>query len=165
MLWRPPACCTAFEDRCVCEHKQRFFDLLAFVGSQQIPIGFAPDGAAGDAYKIGRAHVDPSFCIDLWPTAYAIYGWDVVSSTLIHEFGHCKLYEMEKRGEESVEVEILASEYGRRFTPVNLIPDGYDHYRTCFLESYKANPRWTKEEWLAKWSRMNTPERVKTSGA
>jgi hypothetical protein len=161
--WQRPACCTALDDSDICEHKKRFFRMLEFLQSQNIPVGFAPDGVQDQAFRIARVHLEPSFCIDLWPTAYMHYGWDVVTSALIHEFGHCKLYEIEKRAEVSLDVERLANEYGRTFTPADLIPEDYDHHRKCSLWSYEANREWTAEEWLTEWRRMYTTRRKGTA--
>src|ERR1700744_502861 len=40
---------------------------------------------AGKCDMIGGPH------IRIWPQAHTLYGWDMLASVLVHEFGHLKL--------------------------------------------------------------------------
>jgi hypothetical protein len=65
----------------------------------------------GEAWRSGRCDVAYK-TISIWPTAFELFGWDRVTSVLINEFGHCKLYEAEGLWLASVELERKANEYG-----------------------------------------------------
>ena len=110
---------------------------MAYIESQGVALRYAPDGAKDDSFKVGRVHCDPP-AIVIWPTAFEIYGWEMVTSVLIHEFGHCKLYEAERICEGTIEAERKANEYGRRYMPPALVPVLYQEYRNFFLQSYES---------------------------
>ena len=84
--------------------------------------------------------------MEIWPTAYEHYGWDGVTASLIHEFGHCKLYEAEGIYDASVATEQKANEYGARSMPPALIPANYDNYRMFYLQSYENPPAFATRE-------------------
>jgi hypothetical protein len=86
--------------------------------------------------------------------AYKIYGWDVMSSILIHEFGHCLLFE-EGVGEgsspeEDLEIEKEANQRGLALVPSHLIPENYHRHREFFLNSYLEKD-WTEEKCRSAW--------------
>jgi predicted SprT family Zn-dependent metalloprotease len=112
--------------------------VVAYIESQGIQVGYARDEKsrrAGQAYP-GR------WSIDMWPTAYEIYGWDMMTSVLIHEFGHHKLYDAE-RIFEGIEAERKADEYGYRHMPIHLIPPRYEEHCAFFFQSNEAPGGWT----------------------
>jgi hypothetical protein len=63
-----------------------------------------------------------------------------VTSALIHEFGHCKLYEAEGICDGSIEAERKANECGERSMPPTLVPANYQQHRAFKLQSYE-NPQ------------------------
>jgi hypothetical protein len=82
------------------------------------------------------------------------YGWDVMTSILIHEFGHCALF---KQGigqgsswEASLEIEHMANQRGQSITPPHLVPERYQWHRDFFLRSYLAKG-WNQETCLEEW--------------
>jgi hypothetical protein len=139
-------CCQALETTETCTHKNRYLQVEEYVRSQGVAVGYAPDGAAGESWRVATAWLNPP-SIAIWKTAYQIYGWDMVTSSLIHEFGHCKLYESE-RIFEGIEAERKANEYGRKHVPADLIPAFYEKHRMFFLRSYETPGNWTREQCL-----------------
>ncbi len=86
---------------------------------------------------------------------YRQYGWDVMTSVLIHEFGHCDLFadgiaEGPCR-EANIEIEKAANQRGRDISPPHLVPEDYQRHREFFLRSYVDKDGWTKEKCLAEW--------------
>lgn len=73
-------CCRALDDSETCQHKTRYLETVAYVKSQGVCVGYAPDGCKEDSWKVGRSHpaYDPP-CIDIWPTAFEIFGWEIVT--------------------------------------------------------------------------------------
>src|ERR1035438_8447526 len=76
-------------DRCL--HRQRYLDAEGYIISRSITISH-PDyhwwaWKAGRSQKYGHDRY-----IEISSMAYSIYGWDVMTSVLIHEFGHCSLF-------------------------------------------------------------------------
>ena len=89
--------------------------------------------------------------------AVELYGWDMVTSVLIHEFGHCKLYEATgKRDDHTVKTEKAANEMGRdSIRKACLFPERYDLYRAFFLMAYETPGNWTEpmcRAALAEWA-------------
>lgn len=140
-------CCMALDAPETCVHKALYLRVEEYVRSQGVTVGYAPDGASGDAWKVSTVWVD-HHSIAVWKTAYEIYGWDMVTSTLIHEFGHCKLYDAEGICDGSVVAERKANEYGRTHVPPDLVPVLYDEHRNFFLKSYETPGNWTREQCL-----------------
>ena len=131
-------CCRALDDSETCEHKTRYLEAEAYVKTQGVFVGYAPDGAKDDSWRVGRSNPNsnpPS--ISIWPTAFEIFGWEIVTSVLIHEYGHRKLYEAEGICDGSIEAERKANEYGSRHMPSNLVPTRYEEHRRFFLQSYE----------------------------
>ena len=138
-------CCRGLNALETCIHKDGYLRVEAYVRSKGVPVGYARDGAAAKLWKVAEGCMKPA-SIWIWQTAYEIYGWDMVTSALIHEFGHCKLYESEGIWEGSIEVERKANEYGRKHVPPDLVPALYEEHRNFFLKSYETP--WTREQCL-----------------
>jgi hypothetical protein len=74
-----------------CPHRQRYLDAEAYIISRSIRIDH-PDYAWWD-WKAGRSgKYGYDRYIEISSVAYKLYGWDVMTSVLVHEFGHCDLY-------------------------------------------------------------------------
>ena len=129
-----------------CEHKTRYLEVEAYVKDQGVPVAYAPAGASDDSWRVGRSSPNPP-CIVIWPTAFEIYGWEIVTSVLIHEYGHCKLYEAEGIWE-GIEAERNANDYGSRQVPPNLVPARYGEHRRFFLRSYETQGRFASRDQL-----------------
>jgi hypothetical protein len=141
-------CCRALDDSETCEHKTRYLEAESYVRSQGVRVGYAPDGAKDDSWRVGRSNPDPPGIV-IWTTAFEIYGWEIVTSVLIHEYGHCKLYEAERICDDSIEAERKANDYGSRYMPPNLVPTRYEEHRRFFLQSYETRGRLTtRDHWL-----------------
>jgi hypothetical protein len=85
---------------------------------------------------------------------YKYYGWDVMTSVLIHEFGHCALFAegigQGSSWEANQEIEKMANQRGLSITPAHLIPEHYQWHRDFFLKSYLAKG-WNQEMGLEEW--------------
>jgi hypothetical protein len=109
------------------------------VRSQGVRVAYAPDVAKDYSWRVGLSSPNlPGIVI--WPTAFEIYGWEIVTSVLIHEYGHCKLYEAEGTWE-GIEAERKANDYGAHHMPPILVPLQYEEHRRFFLQSYETPSR------------------------
>jgi len=108
---------------------------------------------AGRSQKYGHDRV-----IEISSVAYLLYGWDVMTSVLIHEFGHCDLFNEGiaegSSSEESLTIEKMANQRGAEITPPHLLPEQYHQHRQFFLRSYQEND-WTEEKCRAEWAVLN----------
>ena len=88
---------------------------------------------------------------------YIHYGWDVMTSVLIHEFGHCDLFleGIAERPEDSwddrLRLEEQANARGIKVTPQHLMPADYEKHREFFLRSYREHG-WTAEKIASEWA-------------
>jgi len=86
--------------------------------------------------------------------AYKIYGWDVMTSVLIHELGHCVLFDQGvgegSTWEENLEIEKMANQRGVEIIPSYLIPEDCERHREFFLKSYLEKD-WTEEKCRSAW--------------
>jgi hypothetical protein len=148
-----PNCAACFDAESDCIHRQRYRLVEALITKQGVFVGYAPESHP-DSWHGGR-HVfyGDHHEIHIWPNAYKIYGWDMMTAVLIHEYGHCKLMDAEGQCE-GVEAERKANEYGRNGVPPELVPPLYDEYRSFFLRSYETPGNWTEGQCvleLANW--------------
>jgi len=175
---RPPKyhdCCRAgghgFEP---CEHEKRYRRTQDYVARQVVsgwPVSIiAPSGSQQReklSWQVAQTNLRVS---PAWPkpsggpheivicrnAAVELYGWEMVTSSLIHEFGHCKLYEdTGKPDDHKVETEEAANRMGRKsMLELGLIPDRYDEHRAFFRQSYEVDGNWTETQCraaLAEW--------------
>jgi hypothetical protein len=155
-----PNCPSCFDAESPCVHRERYRLAEAYV-NQRVHIGFANE-AHPEAWRGGRFL--PNFGsapeIDIWPKAHTIFGWDMMTSVLIHEFGHCKVYDTSGVCDGSKEVEHKANESGRRNMPPELVPPLYDEHRKFFLRSYETLPEvWDEQRCrseLAAWRKEHS---------
>lgn len=133
-------------DRCL--HKDRYRELESHLVTRDVLIehpdreDFAHKPA--DAFTYG-----PNRYIRISSLGYRIYGWDVMTSVLIHEFGHCELF-LEGIGEpeewdDKIQIERLANARGAAATPPSLLPEAYWLHREFFLRPY-LDHGWSKEK-------------------
>src|SRR5947207_122039 len=115
------ACCVALESPQTCAHRELFLKAVEFVRAEGVFVGYAPAGSAADDWLVSRSHPAHE-SISVFPTAFRLYGWDVLTSVLIHEYGHIKLYQAERWCDAQIETEVRANEYGKRHTPMELLP-------------------------------------------
>jgi hypothetical protein len=133
-------------DRCV--HRQRFLDALEYIKSRGILVTWQDrkwwewKGADSDFYRSTRR-------IRVSIGAYRLYGWDAMTSILIHEFGHCDLFNegigYGSSWEEKLKIEQAANQRGREIMPPHLVPESYEEHRAFFLKSY-SEKGWTEEK-------------------
>jgi hypothetical protein len=147
------SCFTALHDPDRCGHKDRYRDLESFVVTRSITIEH-PD-REDFAHKPSDAFtLNYNRYIRMSSIGYRIYGWDVMTSCLVHELGHCELF-LEGIGEpkewdKKIEVENLANEKGASVTPPSLVPENYWRHRRFFLRPYLERG-WTREKVLSEW--------------
>ena len=132
-------CCRGLENPETCGHKIRYLEAEAYVRSQGVRVAYAPEVAKNHSWRVGLSNPNPPGIV-IWPTAFEIYGWEIVTSVLIHEYGHCKLYEAEGIWE-GIEAERKANDYGAHYMPLTLVPLQYEEHRRFFLQSYETPGR------------------------
>jgi hypothetical protein len=158
---KPCRCESCFESLYAanrCSHRQRYLDALEYVISQGVRIT-SPEYKwwAWRAARSGKYGHDRY--IEISSLGYTIYGWDVMTSVLIHEFGHCSLFNegmhQGTTAEENLSIERLANERGLEIMPSHLVPDDYQRHREFFLQSYLNND-WTEEKCRSSWAAFQT---------
>jgi hypothetical protein len=151
----PDSCRSCFEplhESKMCIHRRQYLDATTYVISQGVRV-YAVDyewwaWRAGRSQKYGHDRL-----IEISSIAYRLYGWDAMTSVLIHEFGHCVLFN-EGTGEgssaeENLTIEKMANQKGAALMPPHLVPEQYFRYREFFLKSYVE--AWTEEKCRAEW--------------
>jgi len=110
------------------------------------------------AWKGGDSFAEiPNRYIRISTLGYQHYGWEVMTSVLVHEFGHCDLFLegiSETPGmsyEDKIRLEVLTNERGEKITPPHLIPADYHAHREFFLRAY-CEHGWTEEKTLTEWA-------------
>jgi hypothetical protein len=90
----------------------------------------------------------------MWRSACRVYGWAMLTSVVIHEYGHHLLYDA-KDDSKGLEAERKANEYGFNAMPDHLVPELYWQYREFFLRSYidkeASGKDWDEEECLRRY--------------
>jgi hypothetical protein len=136
-----------------CGHRQRYLDALGYVTSKGIKIN-QPDYEwwAWKAARSGKTGFDRY--IEISSVGFTLYGWDVMTSVLIHEFGHCDLFnEGISEGstwDEAVQIEITANQRGLELMPSHLVPEDYMRHREFFLKAY-LDEGWTEAKCRSEW--------------
>jgi hypothetical protein len=121
----------------------RYLEAEAYIKSRGVHIAYVHHP---DAWRAGRSSVYKGVSeIVIWADAYRIYGWDIMTSVLIHEFGHCELHRVEGLDGGDIEAERKANEYGQKSVPAHLVPPSYLKHREFFLQSYETPGSWTEE--------------------
>jgi hypothetical protein len=139
-----------------CLHRQRYLWALEFVASRGITIE-QPDRAdfawkPADSFTYG-----PKRYIRISSIGFAHYGWDVLTSVLIHEYAHCDLFLQgieEMPGmtwDEKLELEKLANARALEITPKHLISEDFEKHREFFLRSYREQG-WSEEKTIEEWT-------------
>jgi hypothetical protein len=72
----------------------------------------------------------------------------MLTSALIHEFGHWRLYEAEGNSHSNIGTKQKANEYGARSIPPNFIPPSYWDDRRFALKSYETEGNWTEAQFM-----------------
>jgi hypothetical protein len=148
-------CAPCFEplyapDRCV--HRQRYLDATTYVISRGIRV-YSVDYEWW-AWQGGRSGKNDIRFIEISSVAYKLYGWDVMTSVLVHEFGHCDLFNegigQGSTAEEKLKIEKMATQRGVEVTPLHLVPEQYHRHREFFLKSYLQDD-WTEDKCRAEW--------------
>jgi hypothetical protein len=144
-----------------CVHRQRYVDLEAHVCSKGITVrlcddehfAWKPSGLMWDNHNCRP----PKNIILISSVGHAIYGWDVITSCLIHEWGHHDQLTQDAKTEptdwdEKIKYEIDANGRGRNLAPSHLVPEDYAEHRDFFLRSYVEHG-WNKERLLSEWKK------------
>jgi hypothetical protein len=153
LISKCPSCFEPLHSPNRCDHRQRYLDVAAYVTSQGIRISNHDyewwAWKAADSQKDGHDRY-----IRISSVAYEIYGWDVMTSILIHEFGHCALFNegigAGSSSEENLEIEKKANRRGAESVPAHLVPEDYQRHREFFLNSYLEED-WTEEKCRSAW--------------
>lgn len=93
--------------------------------------------------------------IRIWPLAHQMYGWDMMASVLVHEFGHLKLYHAEHIYK-GLEAEDKANRYGSCHMRNDLIPRNCWLYREFFLPSHIFPGGWDEAKCRAEYEKWIT---------
>jgi hypothetical protein len=147
-----PECPTCTDIASPCLHRQQyqalekhiqglnlFIDIIDV--SEQEPARYWLGGKTHD-YKV----------IWMWLSACRLYGWAMLSSVLIHEYGHYLLWEAEHLdGRHGVEAEHKANRYGHDGVPRDLTPELYWRYREFFLLSHTTPGHWDESRCLQEY--------------
>lgn len=152
----PKTCPSCFEPIYApnfCIHRQRYLDALEFVISQAVKV--VPVDYEWWAWRAARSQkTEFDRFIEISSVTYRIYGWDVMTSVLIHEFGHCDLFNEGisegSSSEENLAIEQKANQRGVELMPSHLLPEHYGRHRDFFLTSYSEKD-WTEEKCLSNW--------------
>lgn len=151
----PCSSCTDLESTCI--HRKQYDDVHVHIKTLHPEIDIIDKSAElpDDDYKGGTTR--DYKVIWMWLSACRRYGWPMLTSILIHEFGHVLLFDAEQlwNGEEA---ERKTNRYGFCQMPHHLVPELYWFYRDFFLGSYigeiwdKAKTESEYEKWV-KWMR------------
>jgi hypothetical protein len=129
-----------------CVHRLNYDRLVSYIASKGIVVNQVTDEPESKYWKGGKCVEWPggAIAILIWRKAYRFYGWDMMASVIIHEFGHALLWRDEHlhKGEEA---ERKANRYGFCNVPLELVPDNYWLYREFFLVSHIVAGGWNKE--------------------
>jgi hypothetical protein len=106
-------------------------------------------------WKAGKCDLTGGPTIRLWPLAHTMYGWDVMTSVLIHEFGHLKLYQVERLST-GLEAENKANRYGSWHFRQDLIPRHYWLHRELFLMSHIEPDNWDAAKCRSEYAKWIT---------
>jgi hypothetical protein len=77
--------------------------------------------------------------IRMYPTSCKHWGWDMLTSIVIHEFGHASGRVKKLTAQNLVEEEHLADKCGFENTPAELIPEQYWAHRDFCAKSYLSD--------------------------
>jgi hypothetical protein len=150
-----PDCPTCTKMNSSCIHRAQYNLLEEHIRNSGIEIIDCsekhPERCADSSWKGGETDLATK-TISIWKGGARVFGWAMLSSVLIHEFGHIKLYEAE-RLHLGLEAEVKANYYGRTNLPRTLIPEFYCQYRVFSLLAYTALGAWDREQWIEEYER------------
>jgi hypothetical protein len=88
------ACYQTLSDPCGCVHQERYRRAEAYI-KERVAVCYG--GSEALAWKGAYASITPGIlpAICVWSDAYLIYGWDMMTSILIHECGHYEAVQVE----------------------------------------------------------------------
>jgi hypothetical protein len=157
-----PACYQELADPVDCVHRKRYGQAEAYVKERVLVVSggseaeawfggcFQPYEGIFESKDLGQIYISSD--------AYKIYGWDMMTSILIHEFGHHELFRAEGRLK-GIVAEHKANEYGYNNSEPQFIPPLYWDHRRFFLRSYeRPGELQTGEEWneaAKEWRRIH----------
>jgi len=148
------ACCRPLSDTATCEHKEQYLAAAAFVRILGINVERTTAAVDHDWWKVGHSFPNrqPSRNrILIWRNSFEVFGWEIVTSVLIHEYGHCfaAITGCAITGGTIIRAEQQANDFGRLAVPPHLVPARYDEYRRFFLQAYeRPGSLTTAEQWL-----------------
>jgi hypothetical protein len=143
-----PECFELTGDGCL--HRQRYRDTEKYINNKGAEIQITVvDGCRHEAepegwWKGGQMVHTPGILkspdrFDIWmyPTSCKYWGWDMLTSILIHEFGHALLHFKKIEFIDIAEEEGQANRYGHDNMPPELIPKQYWPFREFCARSYQ----------------------------
>jgi hypothetical protein len=152
-----PDCPTCTHMNSSCIHRGQYDLLEAHIKTNHPEIEIVdlsslhPELAFDRSWLGGETNLETK-TISIWKTGVLLHGWAMLSSVLIHEFGHIKLYEAE-RLHLGLEAEVKANYYGRTNLPRTLIPEFYCQHRVFALLSFTALSSWNRQQWIAEYEK------------
>jgi hypothetical protein len=165
-----PECAACTDISSTCSHRQQYQAVEQYIKELNLAIDIV-DVSGQCPEKDWLAGKTPDYkIIWIWHIACRIYGWAMLTSVLLHEFGHLLLFDAEHISE-GEEAERKANEYGRKGVPVALVPELYQDYREFFLLSHITPGGWDEqrclaeyEKWLDKMIGSSQPPPTPSSG-
>src|ERR1035438_1884638 len=139
-----PACFERFGEPC--RHRHRYNDAQAYIAKQGVatvvdgcqfesgPAGWWKGGEM--VYTPGILKSPDAYQIWMYSSSCKHWGWDMLTSILIHEFGHTLAYLQKVNCQDTVGQEHQANHYGYDNMPAELIPEQYWPYRRFCLMTY-----------------------------
>ena len=154
-----PACPTCTQSDSPCEHRRQYELLEEYIRKSEsvsavhdLSKQLGPEKSAERSWKGGQTDVINKRIV-IYRDAVLLHGWAMLSSILIHEFGHLKLYAKESLYF-GIHAEVAANQSGKENVPSELLPFFYDEYRAFALQSYVEPDDWdTKEKWQKQYER------------
>jgi hypothetical protein len=111
------------------------------------------DECADEYWRAGKTREYKT--IWMWRSACRVYGWAMLTSVLIHEYGHHLLFDVEGNLPDDIEREKKANNYGFNAMPDHLVPEFYWQYREFFIHSYidkeACGKDWDEEDCLRRY--------------
>jgi len=156
-----PECASCTDRSSPCIHRQQYQALEEHIKALNLCIDII-DVSEREPKKYWLAGKTHDYkIIWMWLNACRLYGWAMLTSVLIHEFGHFLLWEAEHiDGRQGVEAEDKANQYGHDRVPHHLVPELYWQYREFFRLSYTTPGNWDEKrcieeykEWLKRVNR------------
>jgi hypothetical protein len=149
-----PDCPTCTELDSPCVHRQQYEEAEKHILVAYRPVSITDKSEdCPESYWIAGKTRDYK-TIWMWRSACRVYGWAMLLSVLVHEYGHNLWFDVCLKQPDCLDDEVKANEYGFNAMPKDLVPVLYQPYREFFLSSYRdklVGTIWDEEICLCKY--------------